>query len=215
MKRNKELFPESDRAIANNEYRRSVRLWLAQMPELNEDEGALLNLIQDCYKDFLVSGDSIKDLAARRSLPITVLVAWVRAGKWMDRRREFRDDLAQLVEMDYLEVLRSSRKEVVKTMITKLNPIVEVLSQRMAEAGEAGDSHEARRLSEAIKNIGEIVLRAAAITGNPPETAAAPKPGAADADGSTRKQPFFRIDSRGPVSITTTGPDAGEEPHDA
>jgi hypothetical protein len=174
--------------------------WLEKLPQLEGNEARLLELIERCYSTFLAGTAGVRDLALEYNIPVEVIATWAREGKWLRRRDDFRQELLVSTEMDYAEFIRKNRVKTAEEIVAKLQPKIGEISDAIATALSLGEYTNVRRLAESLKHVSDIVTKTVGLDAPiPVSDRPAMQKGS---DDSGVKQPFFNINTRGPVQIT-------------
>jgi len=174
--------------------------WLDRLPHLENDEARLLDLISKCYSSFLAGSADLKQLAVDFNLPVDIVAHWAREGKWLSRREDFRQELLVNVEMDYAEFVRRERVKTAEEIISKLQPKIGNIAEAIDTALSLGEYTNVRRLAESLKHVSDIVTKAVGLDAPLPQSERTNQARLMAADQT--KQPFFNINTRGPVQIT-------------
>lgn len=183
--------------------------WLEKMPQLENNEAKLLALVEKCYSSFLSSTASVRDLAVEYNVPIEVMAAWAREGRWLRRREEFRQELLVNVEMDYADFVRKNRVKTAEEIVGNLGPKIGQIGEAISTALDLGEYTNVRRLAESLKHVSDIVSKAVGLDAPMPssERTLVQK----TAEEINAKQPFFNINTRGPVQISQGKPEEERE----
>jgi hypothetical protein len=196
---------QSTTAIVKQSSRQNQE-WLDKMPQLENDEKRMLAIMDQCYNAFLAGSDTIRELAVKQDIPYDVIHAWAKGGKWVERRELFRQELLVNVEMEYAEFVRRERVGTAQEIVDSVRPLIRDIAEGLASAVQQDNTVGVRRLAEALKHVSDIVSKAVGLDAALPQS---DRPAVAkNVTEEGGKQPFFNINTQGPVSITP----AKEEP---
>lgn len=174
--------------------------WLEKMPQLENSEAKLLELIERCYSVFLAGTATVRDLALEFNVPLEIISAWAREGKWLRRRDDFRQELLVNLEMEYAQFIRENRVKTAQDIVEKLQPKIGQIGDAISTALDLGEYTNVRRLAESLKHVSDIVTKTVGLDSPIPTSDRPALQKSADDTGA--KQPFFNINTRGPVQIT-------------
>lgn len=175
----------------------TVRAHLARLPALGNDEKRLMKLIGEVYQDFIGTDQALRDLAIKHAVPADMVLSWARAGKWVERRETFRNELMVNLELDYAKFVKDNRTATANQILEALGPKLNVLADALGEAAEAHDSVGVRRYAEATKAIADVVTKIVGLDMSLTPASFAKEEQAGAAGG----KPPWVINAAGPVSI--------------
>jgi hypothetical protein len=174
--------------------------WLDKMPQLENDEKRMLAIMDQCYNAFLAGSETIRELAVKQDIPYDVIHSWAKGGKWVERRELFRQELLVNVEMEYAEFVRRERVATAQEVVESVRPLIKDIAEGIASAVQQDNTVAVRRLAESLKHVSDIVSKAVGLDAPLPQS---DRPAVAkNAIEEGGKQPFFNINTQGPVSIT-------------
>lgn len=193
----------SENKVATREYR--INRLMDMCPAV-ADSNELLSLIA-AARDAYVGGGAAgpKELAKQfPKLPREVCQKMVDLFGWRKQRAERLEDLQVAAAVEYADYLRSARTTVAKNLVDQLGPAVKMLTDEIGTSlGDADSKYrtmDARRLAEAVAQLADKLMKAAAVDGTMPEL-----PESALPDGKAKgKQPWMTINAAGPVTIGKT-----------
>ena len=183
---------------------------LALCPDI-EDVPELLETLTKAREAYLTGAAAgPRDLAAKfPKLPVEVCRRMVESFGWRKQRVERLEDIQVSAAVEYADYVRQQRAKVAKSIVDKLDPVLERMAKEVSEVLDADpeDSKyrtiDARRLAEALAQISGVLLQAVAADGKIPEVPESMRDEARDKKGG--KQPWLSINASGPVTMVAGG----------
>lgn len=167
------------------------------------DHNEMLALIAEA-RDAYVGGEAAgpKELAQRfPKLPREACQKMVDLFGWRAQRAQRLEDLQLSAAVEHAGYLRTARTTVAKALVEQLGPAVKKLTEEIESSlGDADSKYrtmDARRLAEAVAQLADKLMRAAAVDGTMPTM-----PESAMPEGKAKgKQPWVTVNASGPVTL--------------